>query len=431
MNKHKHLSLDDRLAIQHALENRDSFKAIGSLLGKDCTTIAKEIKGHMVFERKGAPYRSFNDCLHRRHCAVNYQICIHCTGSRRHCSACGRCTSVCEKYEKELCSLLSKPPYVCNGCPQRRICTLEKHLYDARKANQEYLGVRSESRSGFNLTEAELARLNSVISPLFKKGQSLHHIMVNNKDLISCCEKTAYSYINNSLFDARNIDLPRVVRFRPRRKKSVEPKVDKQCRIGRTYQDFTEFMADNPSLPIVELDSVEGIKGGPVLLTIHFVLPKLQLAFLRDSNTSQSVIDIFNHLYQVLGADTYRKLFPVLLADNGSEFSNPQALEFDLTGQRRSHVFYCNPSSPGQKGSCENNHEFIRRIIPKGTDIGRYRRDQILLLMNHINSYSRPKLGDKSPYAMFRFYYGKHVLDLLNVRKIDPNEIVLLPELLK
>lgn len=430
MNKNKHLILDDRYTIQHSLENRLSFKAIGTLLGKDCTTIAKEIKNHIIFEKKGAPYRPFNDCVHRRNCSINYHICNSCN-NKRPCSACGKCISVCERYEKEQCHLLSKPPYVCNGCQQRQVCTLEKHIYDAHKAHMEYMEVRSESRSGFNLTEEELIHLNSVISPLLMNGQSLHHIMVNNSDRISCCEKTAYIYVNNNLFDARNIDMPRIVRFRPRRRKSVELKVDKKCRIGRTYDDFNEFMNNNPSLPVVELDSVEGIKGGAVLLTVHFVLPRLQLAFYRESNTSQSVIEIFNHLYEVLGMTTYNKLFPVLLVDNGTEFSNPRALEFDEQGNRKSHVFYCNPASPNQKGACENNHEFIRRVIPKGDDIGKYDQDKIELMMNHINSYSRPELGDKSPYAMFSFFYGKQILDALGIKPIEPNAIILKPELLK
>lgn len=430
MNKNKHLTLDDRYTIQHSLEDRLSFKAIGTLLGKDCTTIAKEIKNHIIFEKKGAPYRPFNDCIHRTKCTVNYRLCNPCNNNR-HCSTCGKCTSVCEKYEKESCPLLLKAPYVCNGCPHKHNCTLEKHLYNAHMAHMEYLEVRSEARSGFNLTEEELKQLNSIISPLLKNGQSLHHIMVNNADCISCCEKTAYVYISNNLFDARNIDLPRTVRFRPRKCKSVEPKVDKKCRIGRTYRDFNKFMENHPSLPVAQLDSVEGVKGGAVLLTVHFVLPKLQLAFYREANTSQSVIDIFNQLYKSLGTDTYQKLFPVLLADNGTEFSNPEALEFDEDGNRRSYVFYCNPSSPGQKGSCEVNHEFIRRVIPKGIDIGRYSPDKIELMMNHINSYGRPELGDKTPYAMFKFYYGKRILDLLGVKLIKPNDIILKPELLK
>ena len=176
-------------------------------------------------------------------------------------STCGNCTAECADYVKEICPLLSKPPYVCNGCPQRHSCTLEKHLYDAHKSYMEYIEVSSESRSGFNLMEDELSQLNSVISLLLKNGQSLHHIMTHNADRISCCERTAYVYVANNLFDARNSDMPRVIRFKPRKKKSVDLKVDKKCRIGRTYEDYKKFMQGHPSLPVVELDSVEGQKG--------------------------------------------------------------------------------------------------------------------------------------------------------------------------
>lgn len=429
MSKNKHLTLADRHEIMHYLNQRMGFKAIGRLIGKDCTTISKEVKGHLIFEKKGAPYRPFNDCLYRTKCRTNYNLCDNCSFPRG-CSICGKCTSRCDMYEKETCIRLSKAPYVCNGCPDKHKCTLEKHIYDANKAHQEYKDILSESRSGFNLTEEQLKEMNSIISPLLKNGQSLHHIMSNNADSISCCEKTAYMYINNNLFDARNIDMPRVVRFRPRTKKSIELKVDKKCRIGRTYEDFKNFISENPYLPIVQLDSVEGVKGKSVLLTIHFVRQKFQLAFLRETNTAQSVTYIFHQLLTILGDEIYRKLFPVLLADNGTEFSNPLSLEFDEHGNRLSHMFYCNPSSPNEKGSCEVNHEFIRRIIPKGIDIGRFTQEDINLMMNHINSYSRPELGEKTPYEMFEFYYGKGILNKLNSEKISPNKIILRPSLL-
>ena len=145
------------------------------------------------------------------------------------------------------------------------------------------------------------------------------------------------------------MDMPRKIRFRPRKAKSVPLKVDKSCRAGRTYEDFCKFRQEHPSLPLVELDSVEGVKGGAVLLTIHFVLQKLQLAFLRESNSSKSVTKIFHTLYDSLGKDLYMKLFPILLADNGSEFSNPKALEFDANGTQISHVFYCHASAPHER----------------------------------------------------------------------------------
>ena len=158
---------------------------------------------------------------------------------------------------------------------------------------------------------------------------------------------------------------------------------------------------------------------------------ELQLAFLRPHNDSQSVIDIFNSLYLELRPDIFMELFPVLLADNGSEFSNPMAIEQDDQGNERTRVFYCNPSAPYQKPNCENNHELIRRIIPKGTDIGLYTQEQIDLMMSHINSYSRKKLGNKSPYEVFEFQYGRKILDAFHLRKIPADEIILSPDLLK
>ena len=321
--------------------------------------------------------------------------------------------------------------YVCNGCVERSKCTLEKHLYKASYAQKEYELVRSESRSGFAISEAELKQIDAVVSPLLKKGQSLHHIAIYHADELMKSERTLYAYINSGLFTARNIDMPRTVRMRPRKSVSKVLKVDKSCRIGRDLESFQNYRNDHPDLPARQIDSVEGVKGGAVLLTIHFVEQELQLAFLRTSNDSQSVIDIFNRLYIELRPDIFIDLFPILLADNGSEFSNPSAIEFDKQGNPRTKMFYCNASAPYQKPNCENNHEMIRRIIPKGTDIGQYTQEQIDLMMSHINSYARKNLGNKSPYDVFAFQYGEQILKAFHLQKIPADEIILSPELLK
>ena len=218
--------------------------------------------------------------------------------------------------------------------------------------------------------------------------------------------------------------MPRKVRYAKRRKKKIF-KVDKECRIGRTYQNFLAFRQEHPLLPITQIDSVEGTKGGKVLLTIHFVKAECMLAFLRNCNDSQSVIDIFNSLYQTLGSEIFSSLMPVLLGDNGSEFSNPSALEFDSQQNRRTYVFYCDASSPNQKGSAERNHEFISMFLPKGTPLENYTQEDISNMMNHINSYSRPSLGNKSPYEMMEFLYGKKIVNLLGMKYIHPDDVTL------
>ena len=198
-------------------------------------------------------------------------------------------------------------------------------------------------------------------------------------------EKSIYNYIDAGILTAKNLDLPRKVRYRARKSRHDSFKVDKRCRVGRTYIDFNEYITNNPDTPIVELDSVEGLKGGKVLLTIHFVESEFMLAYLRNANDSQSVIDIFEKLYWELNPENFIKLFRLCLTDNGSEFSNPLAIEFDKAGNRRTQLFYCDPSAPQQKGAAENNHELIRRTLPKGTSFNNLTQDKVELMMNHIN----------------------------------------------
>ena len=137
------------------------------------------------------------------------------------------------------------------------------------------------------------------------------------------------------------------------------------------------------------------------------------------------MIDIFNRLYGLFGHDIFVNLFQLCLPDNGSEFSNPKAIEFNDKGERRTRIFYCDPSAPYQKGSAERNHEFIRMFIPKGEDLGLYTQEDISFMMDHINSYSRKSIGDKCPYEMFAFLYGQEVLDLLECHRILPQKVTL------
>ena len=220
------------------------------------------------------------------------------------------------------------------------------------------------------------------------------------------------------------------MRYRQRKKKK-EFKLDKHCYEGRTYADFEQFIKDNPDTPIVEMDSVEGKKGGKVLLTIYFRNSGFILAFLRDANTARSVTEIINDLYEKLGRETYCELFPVILTDRGSEFSNPSAIEQDSDGNLRSLVFYCDPSCPYEKGGIEVAHEFIRRVLPKGTSFDHLQQKDIELMMDNINSYKRKKLHNRSAYEMFEFYYDRDVLEKLNAHYIEGNDIVLTPKLLK
>jgi IS30 family transposase len=430
MPNNKHLNLSQRIIIEHSLNEQLSFKAIGREIEKSCTTISKEIKNRRQYKKTGSYGNAFNDCIHRFSCTLS-GCCDSPTCRNNFCKFCSNCHKVCSNYKKENCALLTDPPYVCNGCQKRKRCTLEKAFYSASSAQKEYELIRSESRQGVQASEEEAMRLDSIISPLVAKGQSPHAICVNHMDELMCNERTIYNYIDKGILTVKNIDLPRKVRYSIRKPKKDAFKVDKQCRIGRTYEDFCSYIAEHPDTPITQMDSVEGRKGGKVLLTLHFTIPQLMLAFLRDANTSQSVIDTIDRLYLELRPDIFGDLFPLLLGDNGSEFSNPLAIEFDGQGNRRTRVFYCDPSAPYQKGAAENNHELIRRIIPKGSSLDNLMQEDITKMMNHINCYPRKNLGNKTPYEVFAALYGEDVLKKLGISFIPSDEVTLRPSLLK
>ncbi len=145
------------------------------------------------------------------------------------------------------------------------------------------------------------------------------------------------------------------------------------------------------------------------------------------------MIDIYDELYHRLGGQDFRKLFPVILTDNGSEFSNPKCIENgpDGKGFQRTRIYYCNPSAPYQKAEIEVGHEFIRRILPKGRSFDELTQADVELMMNHINSYRRKKLNGKSPYEAFSFYYGEDLAERLGCHEVAAKDINLTARLLK
>jgi IS30 family transposase len=427
--KNKHLTDSERLQIEQWLKERIAFKQIAAKLGKSTSTISREIRARSLDSDKYAPYRIRNRCTKRSECQKQY-LCEDKPNCIKRCSACNLCNKLCADYEEQICQKLFEPPYVCNGCADECHCVLRKKYYIHKKAHDAYREKLVESRTGANIEEEELMALDRLVSPLIQRGQSVHHIVVNNPDQFNVSEKSIYRYVDGGLLKARNVDMPRVCRLKPRKSKPTEHKIDSTCRIGRNYADYGKFM-EHSGASAVEMDSVIGRIGGRVLLTLMFKSCDLMLAFIRDHNTSQSVIDIFNKLYALLGADNFRRLFPVILTDNGSEFSNPKLLEFDAQGCNRTKIFYCDPNASFQKPNVELNHEFIRKVLPKGTSFDELTQTDIDTMMSHINSYSREKLNDKSPFEMFGFLYGYDILAKLGQRRIASNEILLKAKLLK
>ncbi len=286
-----HLTLEDRNYIEQALNQNMTFKEIGKFLSKDPTTIAKEIKKHRTRKEPNSFNGGVNICKHRFSCKRK-NVC----GRNCHslCSKyCPRCNLYCSDFEEDVCNSLQHAPYVCNSCKSRTACRLVKYYYRALPAYNQYTNTLSVSRQGINLSNEELYELDNIVSPLIKQGQTISHIYQTQN--LKCSKSSLYNYIDQNQLSARNIDLPRRVRYSKRQTKRNPPK-DTSIRKGRTYEDFEKYLLENPDTSIVEMDTVEGKKGGKVLLTILFRNSKLMLAFLLNDKTSNSVLKVFNWL---------------------------------------------------------------------------------------------------------------------------------------
>ena len=442
MSKQKHLTISDRFYIEQELLQKTSFKTIALTLHKDPTTISKEIQN----KRKPVAGKHYSgkclSCKYWRDCTVHggdYET-ILCERSDFCSKSCRRCwkynpANFCKGYVALKCDCINKFPYVCNSCPSESECRLNHYIYDARHAQKQYELLLSQSRAGINLTPEELQELNDLISPLILKGQPLSHIFAVHSDEIPVCRRTLYNYLDQRVFQARNIDLPRRVRYKKRKKKS-EPRKSKnlqqEYRNKRTYVDFERFMEAHPDLDVVEMDTVKGGRDkGKCLLTLLFRSCSFMIVILMPDCTQKSVIKAINDLTEALGIRTFKKYFPVILTDNGSEFKNPWDIEKTESGTHRTYVFYCDPYVSNQKGRLEKNHEYIRYVIPKGRSMYRYTQEDINLMTSHINSTARDSLNGATPFYLAALLLDKRIPSLAGQVRIPADDVCLKPSLIE
>lgn len=430
------LTYENRLIIENGIEKRLSFASIAKQIGKDRSTISREVKRNRTCDMGTAPRGSIK-CRHLNEgCRMNH-YCGTCI--RKDCHGCKKiCGVQCPFYEPAPCEHLLKPPYVCNKCRKRLVCDRDKYFYWAKKAQQKYTQMLTTSRQGVNLTPEEHERLDHIVRDGIARGLSPYQIICHNggEEGLGICEKTFYSYINDGVFAGIGRG---DTRARPYKKRKTGPertyKKDKRCLEGRRYEDYVSYMggfSPEEEPHTVQIDTVMGRLNSDddCLLTIFFTSCSLQLAFVRRRNTCESVAKAFEWIYERLGHDDFCRIFPLLLTDNGSEFTDPDSIELAPNGEYRTRLFYTHPYSSFEKGACERNHELIRYIVPKGTEL-KMTQKQARLMMSHINSLPRKSLGGLSPYDVFAAQYGMRILERLGIWKVPADQINITPDLLR
>ena len=340
------------------------------------------------------------------------------------------CRKKCELFEEPKCARRDRSPGACNKCPKRSPCRMDKYIYDAAAADKAYREELSGSREGINLSPEERERIGKTIAPLLAQGQSVHQILSAHPE-IGLSERTMYGYIESGVFKEFGVDnfsLKEQVnrrQFKQKYKKRKEPANYE----GRRYADFLRFREQNPETPVTEMDTVYNNPSGPYLQTLLFVNCGFMIGFLHPQRTSENMARTIDQLQQRLDPLAFSRLFSLLLTDRGGEFEKFRLFEQDAAGQTRLRIFYCDPMQSSQKPHVENNHNYVRDILPNGYPLEILAQDDIDRMFSHINSTPRRSLNDKTPFELFCFFYGATTAKALNINEIPRDDVILKPSL--
>ena len=397
MNK-THLTLSDREIIESLLFENHSLREIAFAVQKDPRTICREIKRNLII----TPFR------HRLR------------------------KSDLKPYKNIACKILQRFPYCCNGCKDKNKCIRTRLYYSAKEADEIYRTRLSGSRRHIQLSQAELERLDDLLLSGLSRGLSPYAIYSSYPDFFPCSVKTIYKYLDTGLLKSKS----KMLRKKPdlKKKSNRENHVNKgnnEYLNGRKIDDYFKFIAENNILYPVQMDTVIGRKSSRAcLLTIHFVSLHFMLIFHLPEKMSASVVETFNYLEDKLGIELFKKIFPAILTDRGTEFSDPLGVEFShRTGEQRTRVFYCDAYVSNQKAQIESNHRLLRYIAPKGTNFDPLSDFECKKIYENIASYPRRDLGGLTPFDMLAATYPE-VIQILKIKKVDRKRINLTPSLL-
>lgn len=423
-------------SIEAGLKECKNASELANLLGIDVSGLIKHIKAYRVL----AITVGFNKCGRKMNCHRT-NLCPTCIYSRyrkdpKECAYCHKnnCNQTCPDYTLEpQCERIKKFPYVCDGCPKIIHCHLNHYHYDGKDVYKKMATKRSVSRKGCQADQSEFERLSKLLKPLIlDKHQSLSQIFLTHKEKIRYSYPTILKYIDLKLIPGiTNGDLTKRVRYPAKYKKHKDEPTNFAVKTNRTYDDFIEFISNNPLLEVVEMDTVVSCRGSDAcLLTLLFRKSNFMLAFKLEDKNAAGVHKVFEYIQGKLGYDLYEATFKCVLTDNGSEFANPISIEF-CEGVKVSNLYYCDPGKSGQKGKIEKNHEELRKIFPKGTDFYNFSQKDINYALCHVNSEPRAILNRNAPGTIARVFLDEKVLALNEYNFLVPDDVTLHPSVFK
>ncbi len=370
--KNRQLTLEDRIFIEDRIKTRDSLSEAARRLGASASTVSREIKRNRVPESPGYQVAHENLCRKAAECTVAGLCGTGCLAPCRKCrKGPSTCNALCPDFAPRPCPQLDRPPFCCNTCYRRYGggCGHPTLFYDGRSADELARRRLSESRGGIGITREELLAMDELVTPLARRGQSPSAIWATHSDELPVGVRTYYTYVDAGIMTCANIDLPKRVRFRPR--KGKEGQAGRPRRGGRPGGEALLGLprAARRGQGGLLADGLRGGAGRRVAGAAHAVLPPLalQLVMLLTRKDRDNVADALDSLESLLGGPAgFSGVFGTILTDRGAEFTDPDKIELSPRGSAGVACTTATRCSPPRRRSASATTPSSAESSPRG-----------------------------------------------------------------
>ncbi len=218
------------------------------------------------------------------------------------------------------------------------------------------------------------------------------------------CAKTLYNYIDAGIFSGISNDNLWEKRKKKKRKYRKISRISLRNRDSRSIEERLDYINLRLEYGHWEGDCVKSHLGGKAgLLTLTERKTLEEIIIKLDEITQEEVQKALDYLEKKYGV-LFKIKFKSITFDNGSEFLNWRALELSVLdkNKQRTVTYFAHAYSSWERGTNENQNRMIRRFIPKGTDIAYVSEKEVEEIEIWMNNYPRKKLGYKTPNELVK-----------------------------
>lgn len=269
-----------------------------------------------------------------------------------------------------------------------------------------YSPDKAQQRYEYNLTskgpELKIAKDHAFIDYIEKRVlrdgispcAALGELKRKNMPYTHISKTTLYRYIRMGLFPHLTM------KYIKSSEKHNEQVRAKRAPRGSSIEERPEHINDRSEFGHWEMDCVCG-KGRSVILTLTERMTRRVILHYMPSQSSGNVIRFLNKLEKQSGRN-FKRIFKTITVDNGTEFASCAGMEKSIFRGSRTKMYYCHPYSSWERGSNERMNREVRRLIPKGSNIGQIPINDIRRVQNWVNAYPREIFGYATSEELFQ-----------------------------